>query len=594
MKKAVFIIILLLVAGIILGYPAFKEHMKTDLALNSKVNAVTDKIRALRDTAVESGKKFKKIFSKEEKVLKDTIHAPSGPGELSGSVELRLKHGGAIMGKLLKEAGDQYVIDWKGSNFAVNKEDVKSIRNITQKEIEWPYKNDIIIKKTNGVICDGKITGIDDKVVTLSFEEGGGSMELGVPRPEIDYLIFAPVCNKDTEETEEHIKELFPKMKVYKEGNITLFTDSYVNKAKVSQKITRALYTELYFKFFTLFKDRKPQFQNFIVLFDDPIDYVDSTGMPPYIPGYFDPSERVLYLYNMFGERMEEMLFSMLTAATGAINNEIDKKKKELNIDERYDIFIAGMTKEFTDRFWKVQNLYKRGLIDETKSTLRHELTHEIFHNWGLQSIIISKPSVNKEKVLEKKKEFINASDWETKRKLLDEMMKMEKPEEVEMVVAKSWLAEGLATYCATEPIGAVDEDLLFTYQNAVSKKELDPIEFFTSFEKGSFVGVALKSKYSLYAQSWAFTSFLIDKYPSQFTDYQEKMAEEIALEDKKEAKPKKDDLALLLTCLNKDLQGLEKEFDEYMLGRQKITDPFVKRYIEIYDIWRDLLESHF
>ncbi len=596
MKKSVFIIILLLVAGGIFGYPAFKERMRTDLAFNSKVSAAADRVYALRDTAItfgknfgkNLGKKFGKILSKGEKILKNTIRAFPESGGPSNSVELRLKHGGVIRGKLLRETGDQYVIDWGGNEFVVKKQDAESMKYITQRDIEWPYKNDIVVKRTNGVICDGKIIGLDDKAVTLSFEEGGGEMELGVPRPEINSLIFAPVCDKDTDETEEHLKKLFPKMKIYKEGNITLFTDSYVNTVKWYQKITRSLYTEIYFKFFTLFKDRKPQFQNFIVLFDDLIDYVDSTGMPPYILGYFDQSERVLYLYNMFGKRMEEMLFTMLTGATGAVDKYVDSKKKEFDIDERYDIFIDGVTKEFTDRFWKLHNIYKRTLTDETKSTLRHELTHEIFHNWGLQSIIISKPRVNKEKMTEKRKEFIDAADWEKKKKLLDEMMRMEKPEEIEMAVAESWLAEGLATYCATEPIGGIDGDLLFTFQDALSKKELNPIEFFTGFEKGSFVGTVLKSKYGLYAHSWAFTCFLMAKYPSQFFDYQERIAEKITEEEKK------DNLTLLLACLGKDLPDLEKEFDEYMLGYKKTEDPYVKRYMEVYAVWSDLLESHF
>ena len=587
MKKTVFIIVLLLVAGGILGYHAFKKRLSTDLAFNSRVSVIIDKINTVRDAAIASGGKFEKIYSKGKKILKNMIHISSESGEPNESVELRLKHGGVIRGKLLTKTGDQYVINWGGNKFVVKKQDVGSIKYITRRDIEWPYKNDIVVKKTNGVVCDGKIIGLDDKKVTLSFEEGGGEMELGIGRSEIYSLIFAPVCNKETDETEERVKELFPKMKVYKEGNITLFTDSYVKTAERCQKVARTLYTELYFKFFTLFKDRKPQFQNFIVLFDDPIDYVDNTGMPPYIPGYFDPSERVFYLYNMFGGRMEEMLFTMLTSATGAIYKEVDTKKKELNIDERYDIFIDGMTKDFTDRFWKVQNIYKKSLTDETKSTLRHELTHEIFHNWGLQNIIISRPNVNKEKLMEKRKEFIEAADWEKKKKLLDEMMKMEKPEEIKMIVAESWLAEGLATYCATEPIGGINEDLLFAFQDAVNKKELNPIEFFTGFEKGSFAGVILNSKYNLYAQSWAFTRFLMAKYPSQFIDYQEKIAEKIAKEDKK------DNLTLLLACLGKDLSDLEKEFNEYMRGHQKAEDPFVKRYIEVYNVWRDLLESH-
>ena len=113
------------------------------------------------------------------------------------------------------------------------------------------------------------------------------------------------------------------------------------------------------------------------------------------------------------------------------------------------------------------------------------------------------------------------------------------------------------------------------------------------SFEKGSFVGIALKSKYNLYAQSWAFTCFLMAKYPNQFIDYQEKIAERIAKVGKKETASNKDDLLLLLACLDKELPVLERGFGEYMDGYQKTEDPLVKRYIEIYEAWRDLLESH-
>lgn len=595
MRKAVLIIILLLVAGGVLVYPAVKKRMRTDLAFNSKVSAILDKVYAVRDGAVEAGKNIGNIFSRGENMLSDTIKgAASGSSGQDKSVELQLKHGGVIKGRLLKETSDQYVVDWSGSEFTVKKKDVKSFKVIARRDINWPYKNDIVVVKTNGVVCDGKIIGLDDQTVTLSFEEGTGGMEMGVPRSDISYLLFAPFYSKEAEETEEHLKKLFPKMKVYKEGNITLFTDSYAVKAKWCQKIARTIYTDIYFKFFDIFKDKKPQFQNFIVMFDDPIKYIDSTGMPPYIPGYFDPVEKVLYLYNMFGERIEEILFSMLVEATGTVNKYIDKVKKDLNIDKRYDIFIDGKTKEFTDRFWKVQNMYKTGLIDDTKSVLRHELTHEIFNNWGFQGIIISKPEINKDKLLEKRKAFIEACDWKQKRKLLDDMMKMEKSEDVKMVVAESWLAEGIATYCATDPIGAIDEDMLFTYQDAVSKKELEPIEFFTSFEKGSFIGVSLKSKYNLYAQSWSFTRFLMDKYPAQFAEYQKEMSEKMAHESKKEAQEEKDNLTMLLACLNKDLPTLEKEFNEYMLIQPKMTDPFVKRYMENYEIWQDLLDSHY
>jgi len=596
MKKTAFLIIMLLIAGGILGYRVIKERAKTDLALNSKISRITDKISNIRNSATNAAmEKIKKIPERGKQLLKNAapaIPVSEAPSE-TDRVEVYLKHGSVIKGKLLKKTGKQCVIDWAGREFTVDNSQISSLKHITQRDVEWPYKNDIVVSKKNGVICDGKIAGIDGKGITLSFDEGGGGMEMGIPFSSISYLEFAPFCDKEVKTTESNLKKLFPKMTMYKEGNITLFTDSYIKTVKWYEKLVRAAYTEIYLKFFPLFRDRKPQFQNFIVIFDDPVAYVEKTGMSPFIPGFFDPDEKVLYLYNMFGERVEGMVFETIAGATGALDNEIKRWKEEHNIDKRYDEFIDGKTKEYKDRFWKAYNIYKISLIDETKAVLRHELTHEIFHNWGLQSIIISRPAVDKEKVMEKKKKFVETTDWNEKKKLLDEMVRLEKPEEIEMAVAGSWLAEGLATYCEEDSIGGVNEELLFSFQDAVRKKELNPIEFFTNFEKGSFTGIAPKAKYNLYAQSWAFTCFLMAKYQKQFMDYQQKMARRFAGETAQNPPVKKDDLALLLECLDKDLPTLEKEFREYMDGYQKVEDPFVKRYIEFYNIWRDLLESH-
>lgn len=595
MRKIILIIILLFIAGGVLGYLAVKERMKTDLAFNSRVSNMIEKTDSIRAFAVACIGEIKKIPAQGKKIISSMTHGFPAAEETAPSdrVEIYLKHGSVVKGKLLRKTGNNYTVDWDGREFTVDGAQISRVRYITQKDVEWAYKNDIVINKKNGVVCDGKIIGIDEEALILSLEEGVGGAEMSIPRSEISYLLFAPFYNREVETTENNLKKLFPKMNVYKEGNITLFTDSYVKTVKWYEKIILAAYTEIYLKFFPLFKGRKPHFQNFIVIFDDPVAYVEKTGMPPFIPGFFDPSEKVLYLYNMFGERIEKMLFEMLTSATGTYDKEIERLKKRYEIDKRYDEFIEGKTKEFKDRFWKVYNIYKIDLIDETKSVLRHELAHEIFHNWGLQSIIISRPNVDKEKLMKKKKKFIETTDWNEKKKLLDEMAKIEKPEEIEMAIAGSWLAEGLATYCATEPVGSVDDELLFSYQEAVRKKELNPIEFFTNFEKGSFVGIVPESKYNLYAQSWAFTSFLMDKYQKEFIEYQKKMADRLAKENRQGSAANKDDLSLLLACLNKDLAALEKEFKDYMDSYQKAENPFVKRYIEFYDIWKDLLESH-
>ena len=585
MRKILIIFIILAVGG----YFALKHVMKTNLAVNNRVNNIIDRAAGLTAPVIDAFNNIKKAGIEKIDTLKNGISketASVASKDTGKTVAIYLKHGNVINGTLLRQTKDEYVVDLKGEEFVIRASQVSRIEHKTQKDIEWPYKNDIVVKKKSGIVCDGKITKVDNEEVTLAFDEGGGSMEMGIPCKDIEYLIFAPVCNKETEETERNLKKLFPKMTMSKEGNITIFTDSYVKKAAVFKKILRSGYTETYLKFFPLFKDRKPLFQNFVVVFDDPVTYVESTGAPPYYLGFFDPTERILYLYDEFGDRIETMVFEMITGATGVVDKETADFKKVLDIDKRYDDFIDGQVKEFKDRFWKTFNLYKGTYTEKTRLVLRHELTHELFHNWGLQSVIISRPKLNKEKLIEKKKEFIETKDWEKKRKLLDEMMKMEKPKEIDMVVAQSWLAEGLATYCATEPIGSIDNELLFSFQDAMAKNKLNPIEFFTNFEKGSFNGIMPEAVYNSYAQSWLFTNFLMTKYQDQFIEYQKKMAES--------ATAGQDNLAILLKLLNKDLPTLENEFLEYAKTYPKADDPFVKRYMENYEIWADLLSSHF
>ena len=595
MRKVALIIIILLTAAGVAGYYIVRARMKTDLAFNAKVSAITDKIGNIRKYADAFTEKVKKLSLDGKKSIKNTISGISSQQQSAAveGVEIYLKHGSVIKGKLVRKFGNDYTVECDGREFNVSGAQVSGVKYITQRDAEWPYKNDIVIKRTNGVVCDGRIVGINDKEVTMSFEEGGGGMEMGIPRSGISYLLFAPVYTKETETTEKDLKELFPKMKIYKNGNVTIFTDSYEKTAKGYEKIVLTAYTNIYFNFFPLFKDRRPQYQNFLVIFDDYDAYADNTGMPWFILGFFDPTEKVLYLYNKFGEKIEKLVLDMLAEFTGEIDKYMDQVKKQYNVDGHEDIMIDGIAKDYKDRISKAFNFYKVSLTSETKGTLRHELAHEVFSNWGVQDIIISKPKVDKEKLKEKRKKFAEATKWEDKKKLMEEMIKIRRDEEFDIAVSGSWIGEGIATYCATEPIGSINEELLFSYQDAIRKKELNPIEFFTNFEKGSFVGVIPKAKYPLYAQSWAFINFLIARYPDQFIEYQKKMAGTVAGKGKDEKTALKDDLTLLLACLNKDLPTIEKEFGEYMSSYPKADDPFVKEYMEYYEIWRDLMEVY-
>jgi hypothetical protein len=581
-------LILLVIAMLIAGGWLLKAQMRTNLALNAKWAAVYEKFDNARSGVIDTIKKIDRSVRSSARKLSAMAPKVGSKEDTSQAVKITLKHGGVIEATLVNKTKDGYLVDWKGENVEIKTKQVKTLEYKTRKEVEWLYKNDVVVRRTNGIVLDGEITDANSGGVTLLFDEGGGRLEMTVKREEIDCLEFAPVSNKDSREQEAHLKAQFPKMKVYREGNITIFTDSYDTWVKMYRRELRAQYTDIYLKFFKVFKGRKSTGQNFVVVFDDFMDYCEyalTDGVPGWLAvGYFEPVNRVLYIFNAFGSNMEKMVFEVIVGKAGKSIDQIVNVVKK-HVDERYHIFIDGQVKELTDRYWDVFSLYKSELTDLTFSVLRHEFTHEMFNNWGLQNIIVSKPNIDKKRLVDKKKEILETKDWKKKEGLLMSLMKMRKPEDdIEIESAQSWLNEGLATYCETTPIGAIDKERIFAFQEMAKKGAVNPIEFLTSFKVGSFRGLTYTAKLDAYAESWAFTAFLMDRYPDGFMDYQIKMAQV--------SKGEKDELALLLGSLNKDLPALEKEFSDYMNTCEKADDPDVERYMRYYNIWSDLMQS--
>lgn len=582
---------LIVLAMIVLaGYGVYRiaaAEMKTNLKLNSAVADVIDRIDGSRKAIVDSlGKAAKQSVSAVKSAF---VAKEDGSSQASvKAVTVYLKHGGTISGKLISKRGDSLTVEWKGEPFVIEPRQISRVEYKTERDIAWPYESEMAIVRTNGVVLDGRISAVGKDEVTVSFPQGGGEMEMTLRRSDIDHILFAPVCTRESLEIEKRLKSLFPKMKMYKDGNITLFTDSYDTKAVAYRKQLRNFYSEVYLKFFRLFNGRRPASQCFVVAFDDFGDYVEyavTDGVPGWaIVGYFSPIDKTLYVFNAFGERMEKMVFDVMVGKTGKSLDMIVNGIKG-RIDSRYHVFLEAQAKEISDKFWDAYNLYKNELSEMTDSTLRHEFTHEIFNNWGLQSVVLSKPSIDKKKLEAKKKEFLDAKDYRKKEELLMGLMKLKRDEYegVEVGAAQSWLSEGIATYCATDPIGSIDENWLFIYQDAASKREVNPIEFLTNFKVGSFPGLAHKATLGSYAQSWALVSFLMEKYPDQFMAYQIRFATQ---------KPKDGDeeLRWLLEAVGKDLPALEKEFSIYMAGYPMVDDPDVRNFMRYYKIWEEIL----
>ena len=96
-----------------------------------------------------------------------------------------------------------------------------------------------------------------------------------------------------------------------------------------------------------------------------------------------------------------------------------------------------------------------------------HELAHSIFHSWGIQTIITSRPPVNDAEIAQKKKEFLDTKDKKAKERLLNQLVSLrrEEREYTDMAAAQSWLAEGTATFCETIPVGSTNEEYLYLFQ---------------------------------------------------------------------------------------------------------------------------------
>jgi len=180
--------------------------------------------------------------------------------------------------------------------------------------------------------------------------------------------------------------------------------------------------------------------------------------------------------------------------------------------------------------------------------------------------------------LVEKKKDFLETKDCRKKAEILKNLVSQRGREHIDFNIkaANSWLAEGIATYCETEEIGEQNDKWLFIYQQMSKDKPIYPLEFLMAYKIGSFPGVYSTAMIELYAQSWAFVSFLMDKYPKEFMDYQDLLAAE---------KPEKtEDVKWLEEALNKDIKVIEMEFKEYMDKFEQLEDPFSVHFDKIYN----------
>lgn len=157
--------------------------------------------------------------------------------------------------------------------------------------------------------------------------------------------------------------------------------------------------------------------------------------------------------------------------------------------------------------------------------------------------------------------------------------MKVSEYHTIEYSPATTWAVEGLATYCMTIPMGSINEERLFLFQEMERKNEVNPIEFVMNFKAASFHSLGgHEAVLNAYAQSWALTHFMMNRYRNQFIEYM-RITADIRAKRGEEVKTT-DDLQVLLKCVEKPLPILEQEFRDYMKTFPKVDDPTIKELL--------------
>ncbi len=525
--------------------------------------------------------------------------AENDTDDVAKMVILYLKNGNAISGELIFEDDNRYQIKWQGSILDFYKDEIEKVKRhetidtedgviFVPKEdnVKWEYKNDVVVKLYNGEVVDAEIYGVDDNSVHVrKYLDEGGNIELDIKRDDIDYLLFKPVKNKETEEIETSLMNLFPGMTRYKNSNITVYTDSYIVWARKYRKVLNKTQTEIYLKFFELFKTRKQSVQNFVVIFDDYekwIEFTASDGIPGWMVwGYFSPDRKTLFLFNQLGDKVENFIRSVMK---DLFENRIDASVEALKsrVDKSYHLSIEGQARGIKGKFEEYFQWHMDRLKHLTFSTLMHEFTHETFSNWGIQMIVLSKFSKASFGDIEKKRKLFETDNPEEKKRILNELITGNVTSAIsEIEAANSWLSEGLATYCETYPeIGRDNKERIYEFQQMLKEDSFLPLEQLSAYKIGSFRGVYPKAMLYAYAESWAFVKFFMEKYPNKFIKY---LNEYSKLKDV----TYEEDVELLEKLIGKGRRELESELMEFMGQYEEVDDPVVtllERRKQLYD----------
>ncbi len=493
------------------------------------------------------------------------------PAPLKNPATLYLANGGIVTGELVDETPDQVVLRWEYGDVGFQRAEIQRIVKGAQDtgkdhvtlpwegegaKVRWPYQYPVVVKLMSGTVVDAQLTAVTPDALVLTHAlAGGGTAEQTIPRAHVEELLFRPIQNERSAKIEENLRALFPAMHWYQEGLFTIVTDSTPPTVKDYRRTVRELSMDWYLAFFPLARERTPEVQQYLVIFDSwdsYIEYAATDGIPGWMAvGYFNPDDETLYCFNMLGERFSELLYEVYLGQFRQARDQISEQIK----GSGYELTIEGQMSEFLKKLETAHATARQLFGQISVDILRHELTHAMFHNWQLQGVVLSQLSEDGKAQVEQKRRFLQSRDVAEKRQLLDALLSSKRSQPLaDLRAANSWFIEGLAGYMEPSPVGGPNQLRLADMQEAHRLKHIIPLEFLHTFKMGSFLGMASQSAREAYAQSWALCHFLMQRYPVGFLAYLDRLAREHPQEGE-------DTLPWLMQALDREQRPLEQEF---------------------------------
>ena len=450
-----------------------------------------------------------------------------------------LTNGGAIQGKVIDESQDMVRIEMDGGIVGFQRSEIESIEHgakspssdgesngiyvpsfKTESENDWRAGVEHRVLLKNGEWVNGRITKKTNQAFTVRQQlEGGGAIELDLDLNRIEKIELWPPKEDDPARLAP-FQEQYPTLKRIQKGYYTILS-SEQDPADLNFYLKRLdqIYHDFLTAYFELIDLSRPHDPLDVIIFGTRAEFEGVLKEIGYneksaLTGFYHFNEKKLVFYNI---RTHDFIQKELkeTRRLQSLVNDLGQQAARSETGQIHGV-SGGTIDMAADELGREELRIMSEATGEVAKVIRHEGGHQLFHLTGITPF---------------------------------------------GVYAGGWLIEGLATYSETDPIGEPHEHALMVLRFELEKNELMPLEYLLNFALGtSFHKLDPMYARLAYAQSWAFTHFLMHGgYKEAFFNFLKEYRGQGA--DYDSAAEKK----LLEKHLGKDLKTIEAEFSPYI-----------------------------